>query len=624
MKTLGVTIFVRNGLYLLRRNWRQMAVYALIIWLLNVVLLSPPTSWALKKLGSNGDVIVGNYGLSEWLLSVRGVTYVLLAGSLIPFSIILYVVGLFWIANAHIDKTALGIRESMARVFVTIPRLLRFSLYVLGVCLIFALFLGIGLCIVYLSLLNYHDINYYRTIHPPQWYWALALSGIWILIWAVTVVYFTLRSLFVLPIWLEGNRTARSAFRISWQSTHGQLKPIAGVFGLFLAIWILACVVLEGGLFSVAGFVLPHLGSSVNGILFAVSVHLIISTALEAVLNFLGMAWCICIWVACYQHIMHSVSVRKGVSELSLKQLKSFTKLLQIFRPRIIFPIAAALLLLSGLLSAWMLRNPPGRTAAPLIIAHRAGAAAAPENTLAALKKTVRDGVSDYVEFDVQMTLDEVIVVAHDKDLMKVANDPRPIRETHYDELKQIDIGQQFDPEFKGQRLSTLSEFLKAGKDRTCFIIEFKFSEGTDLVEKTIATINQRSMQNDVMLVSLDLNDIRQAQQLTRDIPIGYFAMTEVGDLTQLDVDFIGLQDNHITPKLLHAIQDEGIEVYGWTVDDGQRILELIEMGIDGIITNDPIRAAKISARYQSLNPTQRTLLSYRKLWHIFYKMGLW
>ena len=58
MNNPGITSFLRNGLYLMRRNWRQMAVYALIIWVLDVVLLAPPTSWFLKKLGSNGDVIV--------------------------------------------------------------------------------------------------------------------------------------------------------------------------------------------------------------------------------------------------------------------------------------------------------------------------------------------------------------------------------------------------------------------------------------------------------------------------------------------------------------------------------------------------------------------------------------
>jgi glycerophosphoryl diester phosphodiesterase len=627
MNPLPIGDFLKNSLHLMRRNWCQMAVYTLIIWVLNVILLAPPTSWVLTKLGSsNGDVIVGNYGLSEWLFSAQGIAYVLLAGALIPFSIILYMVGLFWIANASFDQTAVSIRESIARLFIAIPRLLRFSLYAFGVCLVLALFLGIGLGAVYLSLLSSHDINYYKTTHPPQWYWALALGGIWALGWGLAAGYLVLRSLFVLPIWLEDQQTARSAFRVSWGKTKGKLRPLAAVFGSFLAIWLFVGFVLEGAIFAVAGFVLNHLSDSINGILYVVSVHLIASTLLEAVLNFVGMAWCICIWVVCYRHMTDSVSVRRSASDISSKQQRVTTQLLKILRPRVIFPIIAVLLIASGGLSVWMLWMTPETTttAAPLVIAHRAGAAAAPENTLAALERAIQDGATDYVEIDVQLTLDGVIVVAHDKDLMKVANDPRSIRQTNYAELSQIDIGQLFAPEFKGQRLSTLSDFLQAGKGRVQFVIEFKQSEETDLVEKTISIINQYGMQEDVALVSLDLNDIRRTQELTSDIGIGYFVLTEVGDLTQLDVDFIGIQEKSVTPKLIRDIRGQGIDVYAWTVDEGERILELIEMGIGGIITNEPVRVAAITERYQALNPAQRTLLSYRRFWQVFYEMGLW
>ncbi len=622
MKHLPIGDFLKSGLHLMRRNWRQMAVYALIIWVLNVVFLAPPTSWVLKKLGSNGDVIVGNYGISEWLFSAQGIAYVLLAGALIPFSVILYVVGLFWIVNASIDETALSIRESMARVFVAIPRLMRFSLYVFGACLVPVLLLAIGLGVIYLSLLTRHDINYYKTVHPPQWYWSLALGGTWVLCWGIAVGYLALRSIFVLPIWIEGGHTVRQAYRVSWKKTQGKLKPLVCVFGLFLAIWLLAGIVLEGGIFAIAGIVLTHLTFSVNGILYIASVHLLVSTLLEAVLNFIGMAWCICIWVVCYRKAVDSISVRRPVSEVASKQL--MTLLLKILRPRVMFPIIAALLIISGLFSVWMFWNAPDKMPMPLVIAHRAGAGAAPENTLAALERAIQDGATDYVEIDVQLTLDGVIVVAHDKDLMKVANDPRPIRQTNYAEFSQVDIGQLFAPEFKGQRLSTLSEFLEAGKGRVQFLVEFKQSAGTDLVEKTIQVVNQYGMQDEVVLMSLDLNDIRRAQQLTSDITIGYCVLTEVGDLTQLDVDFVAIQENNITPKLIRAIQGQEMDVCGWTVDEGKRILALVEMGVDGIITNEPVRVTKIAERYQTLNPIQRTLLSYHQFWDVFYEMGLW
>ncbi|MHC4291455.1 MAG: glycerophosphodiester phosphodiesterase family protein [Planctomycetota bacterium] len=626
MSNFGIKNLLKDGLGLMRRNWRQMAVYTLIIWILDVVLLGPPTSWILTKLGSSGsDVIVGNYGMANWLFSVQGIAYVLLAGALIPFSIILYIVGLFRIANASINQTALTIRESMAHVLIAIPRLLRFSLYVFGVCLVIALCIGAGLGVVYLSLLTSHDINYYKTNHPPQWYWALALGGVWALCVLVPSVYFALRNAFILPIWMEGDQTVRQAFRTSWEKTQGKIKPLAGVFGLFLAIWLLAGIVLSGVLFAIAGFVLTHLTFSFNGIIFVVSAHLLASIAMDTVLNFIGMAWYICIWVVFYRHVMGLNSVQKPAADASSKPLNITTELLNFLRPRVIFPIVAILLIISAGLSVWMLRDVPDQMPAPLVIAHRAGAAGAPENTLAALEKAIRDGATDFVEIDVQLTLDDVIVVAHDTDLMKVANDPRQIRKTNYAELSQIDIGKQFAPEFAGQRLSKLSDFLEAGKGKAKFIIEFKQSKGTDLIKRTLSVVNQYGMADQVVFMSLDLNDIRQAQQLTSDIPIGYLVVTEVGNIAQLDVAFVAVQEKGVTPRMLRGIRSKNkMAIYAWTVNDSRRMLELIEMGIDGLITDKPVRVAEISEKYQTLNPIERSLLTYRRFWDVFREMGLW
>lgn len=625
MEKLSVKNLLKSGIYLAYRNWRQMAMYTLIIWGINTILLAPPTSWLLKKLGSHGgDVIVGNYGMTNWLLSPQGIAYLLLAGSVILLSLILYMVGLFWIANASIDKTVLTTRQSITQVLIAIPRLLRYSLYTFLVCLLLSLVVGIGLGAIYLLLLSNHDINYYKTIHPPEWHWALILCGTWIISWSIAVGCLILRCFFVLPVWLEGSHSVRQAFDVSWKKTQGMLKSLVYVLGFFLILWMLACFVLEGSLFMITSLVLTHLVSSINGILYVVSVNLVISVLLDTILIIIGLAWFTCICTVCYRRVTDSEYLQVSAPDLSLKQLRSTAFWLKIFRLRVIFPLIAILLITSGFVSVWMFRQAPENFAAPLVFAHHAGAADAPENTLAAMKKAIKDGVSDYIEIDVQMTLDNIVVVAHDKDLMKAANEPRIIRETNYADFRNVDIGVMFGSEFKGQRLRELSDFLKAGKGKAKLMIEFKESQDTDLIGETIRQIREYGMQDDVVLVSLDLDDVRQAQHLTSRIPIGYFALTETGDLTQLDVDFIGLQDRMITPELVQEIKEHHFDVYGWTVDEIERTVELIEMGIDGIITNDPPTVARIIKKYQALSPAQHTLLRFRRFWYVFKKMGLW
>ena len=58
------------------------------------------------------------------------------------------------------------------------------------------------------------------------------------------------------------------------------------------------------------------------------------------------------------------------------------------------------------------------------VTAHRAGAEAAPENSLEALAEAIKQG-SDYAEIDVQRTKDKVVVVLHDQDLKRLTGDPR-------------------------------------------------------------------------------------------------------------------------------------------------------------------------------------------------------
>ena len=76
--------------------------------------------------------------------------------------------------------------------------------------------------------------------------------------------------------------------------------------------------------------------------------------------------------------------------------------------------------------------------------------------------------------------------------------------------------------------------------------------------------------------------------------------------------------------ELVQEIKEHHFDVYGWTVDEPERILELIEMGIDGVITNDPRTLARIIKRYQALSPAQRSLVSFRRFWKVFIKLGLW
>ena len=106
-----------------------------------------------------------------------------------------------------------------------------------------------------------------------------------------------------------------------------------------------------------------------------------------------------------------------------------------------------------------MLLQRPVDLAGIEIIAHRAGEAYAPENTLAAVATARRDKASR-LEFDVQRTGDDAIVVIHDADLVRIADKDVAVADSTLAQLQQIDIGSGFDPTYSDQRIPTLVEFL--------------------------------------------------------------------------------------------------------------------------------------------------------------------
>jgi glycerophosphoryl diester phosphodiesterase len=559
-----------------------MAGYTLIVWAVDLVLLVPSTSWVLNRLASrSGDFIVGNHELVGWLLSPQGILYLLLTGSLVLLGLVLQVTGLFWIANTAGEGVLLTAREALFRVFLAIPKLFRFSLTLFLVCVLCLLPLATGLGVVYVLLLRGHDINYYLTVQPPAWRWAMIAGGLWTLLWACAVGSLFLRWIYVLPVWLDGYRPIRRVFRVSWETTRGLITRLVFLIGACVAAWILAQLVLGVGLFTAAGFAVSRLSGSVHGLLFAISVYLVLAVLVDSVVAFIGMAWITCVLAISYRAHKLSAGPQGSVQTVSTRPEKPITAMPRLLRPLVVMPALAALLVASAAVSAWLLRQEPSDVV-PIVIAHRAGALHAPENSLAALEIAIRQG-ADYAEIDVQRSFDGVVVVVHDADLMKMARDPHRIGQTEYAELAEVDIGRMFHPDFTGERLARLSDFLERAKGRIKLMIELKYyGEDPELARETLRLVRDYGMHQAVAVISLKLNGVRQVQRLAPDIPVGYLEAVGVGNLARLDVDFLAVSVRKATPVFVREARKHGLPVYVWTVNDVDKMLELIERGMKG------------------------------------------
>ncbi len=604
---------------LMLRTWRPMAVLTALIWLCGAVICWPVLSFFLRELAIYEDAIVGNYTIYLWLLTPRGILWLLLMGSATLLSWVVYAAGIFLVLNRAAghgfrEGFHIFVREGVGQVTGLLHLSLRAFLFLFPLLLLAAL--GPGLA--YLLFLSHHDINYYLVHQPPELYVAIATGAGWVLLWAVFLLRVIVRFIFVYPCWLDGSGSFGAAFRESWRLTQPVRTPLLRLLFHGVLLWGVVVFALKTLNYLLAAAFLGLFAQSIQSAVYILSGNLILSGFLDATIFFCITAWAASAVFLFYRRVCPSISSQiMKVPE---------TKDLPVSWRFWLKPVSVFLLLISLAswgLSQWFLKqdiphNPPQ------VIAHRAGAAHAPENSISGIKQLLNDGVSDWVEIDVQATADGVLVVAHDKDLMKSAEDPRIIGESTYKELRRIDIGNTFDRKFKGERLRPLDDFLKKCDDKLPMMIEFKFSERTNLVEQTIALIRKREMTEQVILMSLELEDVRRVQELAPEIRNGYFVSVEMGNLCNLDVDVIALKDGVVTPEMIETLHALEIDVYVWTVDDPRRMIELMALGVDGLITNDPVLCADIVRRYSKLTAEQRVLIRFRSFWRILKQLDIW
>ena len=151
----------------------------------------------------------------------------------------------------------------------------------------------------------------------------------------------------------------------------------------------------------------------------------------------------------------------------------------------------------------------------PWVIAHRGYPDKYPENTLAAFQAAVTAGVV-MIELDVMFSRDRKPVIIHDDTLERTTNGHGPVNDFTLEELKQLDAGSWFDPQFADQRLPELSEVLDLVNGRTRVNIEIKAQayehrHPPDAIEKqVVAMVKHRKMQDSVLISSFEIDFLVQ------------------------------------------------------------------------------------------------------------------
>ncbi len=243
------------------------------------------------------------------------------------------------------------------------------------------------------------------------------------------------------------------------------------------------------------------------------------------------------------------------------------------------------------------------------ITAHRGASKAAPENTLASVRQAISDG-AHWVEIDVQRTRDDEVVVIHDRDLKRVGGINLPIATTSYHELSAVDVGSWFKPEFKNERVPTLSQVLTLCKGQIKVNIELKYyGEDRRLAHRVIEIIERHGMVNEVVLMSLKEDAVRQLKTLKPGWSVGRLTAVAIGDITRVEADFLAVNANLVDRRFVRRTHATGKEVHAWTVNDVIGMTALMSQGVANIITDDPALGIKVLWHRAQLSPAERLIV---------------
>ncbi len=245
----------------------------------------------------------------------------------------------------------------------------------------------------------------------------------------------------------------------------------------------------------------------------------------------------------------------------------------------------------AGLL--WHYRYLKDPVTPPMVCAHRGDNIHAPENTVPAYELALSENLP-WVETDVLMTEDGVIVCSHDTSIARVTGADVTIGKATYEELQKYEMGSWVPGQktYGSVHIPKLEEILKLTKESGASIqIELK-PQDTDqnLEEEIIRLIHEYELEDRCMVISLWGDSIKRVHEL--DPSIKTAICVNVAWEGYKDVPYktnLSISDNGVNADLVKQMHDAGVQVFCWTVDSMDDVQYLVSCGVDVIGTNDPL-----------------------------------
>lgn len=223
------------------------------------------------------------------------------------------------------------------------------------------------------------------------------------------------------------------------------------------------------------------------------------------------------------------------------------------------------------------------------VLAHRGGSIESSENTIESFEYSTSLGCN-YIETDVQLSSDGKPYIFHDEDLNRLVGINKIFNDLHSSEIDEIKL-------FNNHKIPLLEEVLLKFPE-TCFQIDVKTDE---VALPALKVIYDLEAQDRVCIASFSSERLETVRNKYPDICIsmgpkeilklllasfGLYRGTVPGDCLQIPIYQYGIK--LVTKRFVNFVQSKDLKVIVWTINKPEKMKKLIELEVDGIITDKP------------------------------------
>jgi glycerophosphoryl diester phosphodiesterase len=237
----------------------------------------------------------------------------------------------------------------------------------------------------------------------------------------------------------------------------------------------------------------------------------------------------------------------------------------------------------------------------PRVIGHRGAALSAPENTLAGFCMAAARDVTG-VEFDVRLTADGRCILLHDDTLDRTTSGSGPAAALAYEEIRRLDAGAWFGPDFTGQRVPSLEETIDLLAELNLgAVIELKPHPGAEAATgRTAAMVVAERWPAHLeppLISSFKAPALAAARaaapQLQRALLVGAVPRDWRRQLDAVDCVALHADQRRLDRGTVESVRGRDIPLFAYTVNLAKRASELLSWGVNAVFSDCPERVSE-------------------------------